>query len=159
MTAFFGPGYAPGGTALAVLVVGFVTDSATGCNTTLLSMLGHSGLVLMNGLAGGVVTVCLCLLLVPSLGITGAAAAVTVARSLVNVMATTEIWRLQRMHPFSAATARIMAAGILAALLGLLSRWQLGLGGAVMSLSLPIALVTASYFALLRMTRVSWRMT
>ncbi|MGB9103951.1 MAG: polysaccharide biosynthesis C-terminal domain-containing protein, partial [Terriglobales bacterium] len=158
MSTFFGPGYDAGAAALAILVFGFVVDGATGCNTTLLSMVGRSGLVLMNGLAGGVATVCLCLLLVPSLGITGAAVAVTVARSLVNVMATTEIWRLQHMHPFSGATAKIMAAAISAALLGLLCWWQLGFDDASIALSLPIALVAASYFALLRMTRVSWRM-
>lgn len=156
MSTFLGPGYDAGAAALAILVFGFVADGATGCNTTLLSIVGRTGLVLLNGLTGGVVTVCLCLLLVPPFGITGAAVAVTIARSLVNLMATAEIWHLQRIHPFSSATAKVLLAACAAAVLGFAGWQRLGFSSTLMMVAGPMLLVLASYFALVRISRISW---
>ncbi len=156
MSAFFGATYAAGGTALAVLVLGFVADGATGCNTTLLSALGKSGLVLLNGMTGGVLTVIACFLLIPVWGITGAAWAVTLARMTVNLMATAEIWRLKQMHPFSHATWKLALAAAVAGLVGLLCSRQVVPTGTVLAWAVPVLAVVISYGVLLRVARISW---
>lgn len=151
LTSFFGASYAAGAGALSVLVLGLLADSATGCNGTLLSMIGRPWLVLMNGIAGGVLTVCLCFLLIPKYGLLGAAVAVTVSRSLVNVLATYEIWRIQALQPFSMRTAKILASAIPGLCAGIVGKSLFSAGlRDIMALFLSIVLVLVSYFVAVR---------
>ncbi len=159
MLKFFGPHYAKGAMALAILVVGFAADGAVGCNTTLLSMIGKPWLVLLNGLSGGVLTVFLCALLIPHHGMTGAALAVTVSRVVASAMATLEIWCLQRIHPFGNTTLKTVLAAAAAAALALACRHQVdSTGASILMLGVSIGIVLAAYFAVLRLTRLQWSM-
>jgi O-antigen/teichoic acid export membrane protein len=116
MGTLFGSAYEAGGTALSLLVLGFVIDSATGCNTTLLAMVGRSGLVLLNGALGGVALLSLCVVLIPRWGTAGAALATVTSITITNSMATIEIWKLYRLLPFSWITLKLFAAGIAVAM-------------------------------------------
>ncbi len=158
LSAFFGPGYAEGALALAVLTVGFVADGATGCNTSLLAMIGRPWLVLINGLAGGVLTVAICWLAVPRYGIVGAALAVSLARVATNGLATAEIWREQGWQPFSRTTLKVAGATLFALALGLILRHAFVAGTEVSAYRLlaPIALMVASYALVLRVSGLSW---
>ncbi len=151
MSSFFGASYAAGAGALSVLVLGFLADSATGCNGTLLSMTGRPWLVLFNGLAGGVLTVALCLLLVPKYGVLGAAVAVTVSRSLANILATYEIWRIQGLQPFTMRTVRILLGALFALASGIAGKslFRVELAG-ILPLFSSILLVLFSYLLALR---------
>jgi O-antigen/teichoic acid export membrane protein len=117
MRAFFGSAFEAGGSALSLLVLGFVVDSATGCNTTLLAMAGRSGLVLLNGTLGGVTLLSLCFILVPRWGIAGAALATMLSITVTNSLATLEIWSLYRLQPFSRIALKLLAAGVVVAIL------------------------------------------
>jgi len=127
MTTFFGVSYAQGAVALAWLVLGCVVDSATGCNTTLLAMVGKPWLVLINGLVGGTLAVLLCCFLIPRLGISGAAIAVTAARACANLLATLQLWKFLALQPFSSRTLRLILPAGVTALAGLAIRSQLSL--------------------------------
>lgn len=116
MGTFFGSAYEAGGSALSVLVLGFVIDSATGCNTTLLAMVGRSGFVLLNGALGGVALLSLCFILIPRWGLAGAALATVASIAVTNSLATLEIWRLYRLLPFSRIALKLVAAGIAVAI-------------------------------------------
>ncbi len=155
MSGLFGPVYAEGGTALAVLALGLAVDGATGCNTTLLSVMGRPWLVLMNGLISGVVTAVLCFVLIPHNGMVGAAFAVAVGRATANVMTTTQIWHLQTLQPFDGLTAKILAAGVVAAAIGLLGRSQVDAGSLPVVL-LAVAAVIGAYVIILRLMRLQW---
>ena len=151
MRAFFGSAYEAGGLALSLLVLGFVVDSATGCNTTLLAMAGRSGLVLLNGILGGATLLSLCFMLIPHWGIAGAALATVSSITVTNSLATLEIWRLYRLQPFSRIALKLLAAGLVVAILMIFWRdlvlplmWP-GLLG--LALSAGVALL--AYFALL----------
>ena len=117
MGAFFGSAYEVGGSALSLLVLGFVVDSATGCNITLLAMAGRSGLVLLNGTLGGVALLSLSFLLIPRWGIAGAALATVSSITVTNFFATLEIWQLYRLQPFSRVALKLLAAGVAVAIL------------------------------------------
>jgi O-antigen/teichoic acid export membrane protein len=158
MTVAFGSTYGDGATALAWLVAGCVVDSATGCNTTLLAMVGRSWLVLANGIVGGVLTVLLCWLLVPRFGIAGAAFSVTAARVCVNALAAAELWKLQRLQPFAQSALRVVVPGISAAVVGFCFRnyFVVPAFGAVGSLAFSVAAVLAVYLAALRLAGVQW---
>jgi O-antigen/teichoic acid export membrane protein len=116
MSALFGSAYEAGGAALSLLVLGFVVDSATGCNTTLLSMAGRSGLVLLNGVLGGATLLSLCLVLIPRSGLAGAALATVSSITVTNTLATLEIWKLYRLQPFSRITLKLLEAGVAVAI-------------------------------------------
>jgi O-antigen/teichoic acid export membrane protein len=117
MGAFFGRAYEAGGSVLSLLVLGFVVDSATGCNITLLAMAGRSGLVLLNGTLGGVALLSLSFILIPRWGIAGAALATVSSITITNCFATLEIWKLYRLQPFSRVALKLFAAGVVAAVL------------------------------------------
>jgi O-antigen/teichoic acid export membrane protein len=151
MRTFFGSAYEEGGLALSLLVLGFVVDSATGCNTTLLAMVGHSGLVLLNGTLGGVTLLSLCFIAIPRWGISGAALATVSSITVTNFLATFEIWRLYRLQPFSSIALKLLAAGVMAAILMVFWRdlvlplWRPGLLGLAASAGVGLL----AYFALL----------
>ncbi len=155
MAGLFGPGYADGGTVLAILVLGCAVDGATGCNTTLLSVIGKPWLVLLNGLVSGAATIVLCVFLIPHYGMLAAAFAVTMARTIANAMTTIQIWYLQRLQPFDGSTLKIIGAGAAAATLGIIFRAQLSAGGFPMLLP-AIALIFCSYLLVLRLTGLQW---
>jgi O-antigen/teichoic acid export membrane protein len=126
MRNFFGTGYEAGGVVLGLLVAGLVVDSATGCNTTLLSMGGRSGLVLVNGLAGGVTVLILGLVMIPRWGIAGAGFATSCSIIIVNILATMEAWKLYGLQPFSPTVVKVGLAGVLVAGFGVgWRRWVL----------------------------------
>ena len=116
MRIFFGSAYEAGGSALSLLVLGFLVDSATGCNTTLLAMVGRSGFVLFNGTLGGVTLLSLGFILIPRWGIAGAAMATVSSITVINALATLEIWRLYRLQPFSAIALKLLTAGVAVAI-------------------------------------------
>ena len=159
MRTFFGSAYEAGGPALSLLALAFVVDSATGCNTTLLAMAGRSGLVLLNGLLGGAALLSLCIVLIPRWGLTGAALATVSSIVVTNCLATWEIWKLHRMHPFSHIALRLFAAGIVVATL--MTYWRnlvlplLWPGLLGLAASAGVALL--AYFALLLLIAPNFR--
>lgn len=157
MARFFGPSYARGGAALALLVAGFAADGAAGCNTTLLSMVGKPWLVLTNGLVGGIVAVSLCVLLIPHYGMVGAAMAVTLARCTATGMGTFEIWRLHGLHPFSPSLRKLLLAALSATVLACLWKQQLQMARlqSFPVLAAAVAVVFSGYILTLRLSRFS----
>jgi O-antigen/teichoic acid export membrane protein len=157
MARFFGPSYARGGTALALLVAGFAADGGAGCNTTLLSMIGKPWLVLTNGLVGGVVAVSLCLLLIPRFGMSGAALAVSLARCIAAGMGTFEIWHIHDLHPFSRSLGKLLLAAGLAGILGFAWKQQLQVATtqSFLVLAVGVAVVFSGYILVLWLSRFS----
>ena len=158
MTTFFGESYAGGAAALAWLVVGCVADSATGCNTTLLAMVGKPWLVFTNGLAGGVLTIVLCVQLIPHFGIAGAAVSVTAARVCVNGLATIELWKLEHVLPFTKDTWRLAVPAACTLALGafLKNQYPARLQGGVLTLAIASAAMLIIYAVGFRVAGMKW---
>ncbi|MGA9565870.1 MAG: oligosaccharide flippase family protein [Candidatus Korobacteraceae bacterium] len=158
MTTFFGESYAGGAAALAWLVVGCVADSATGCNTTLLAMVGKPWLVFTNGLAGGLLTIVLCVQLIPQFGIAGAAFSVTVARVCVNGLATIELWKLEHVQPFTKDIWRLVVPSVCSLAMGLFLKNQYSsrLQGGVITLAIASAALLTIYVIGLRVAGMKW---
>ena len=81
----FGPRFAGGYAALIVLIASQIVNSATGPSGLVLVMTGRTGWRLANATAGVVLTLALSAVLVPKWGGLGAAVAVAIASSLLNV--------------------------------------------------------------------------
>jgi O-antigen/teichoic acid export membrane protein len=82
--AMFGPGFAAGYSALAILVVGNLVNSATGPVTTVAIITGRQRAAASIYAWATVADLVLCVLLVPRLGSVGAAIATAVSMSLWN---------------------------------------------------------------------------
>jgi O-antigen/teichoic acid export membrane protein len=123
----FGAEFAAGSTALLVLSAAMLVDLATGNVTVMLLMGGKSSWNLLNALGAVILNIGLNLLLLPRIGITGAAIAWAASILLENVAAMIELRILLRLNPFgpgwwlAAGQATLCFAG-----LGLLARTVLG---------------------------------
>lgn len=116
MLRVFGHRFAlPGATALTILAVAELYDMGTGNITLVLLMGGKSSWNLMNAGACLVVNVALNLVLIPRLGITGAAIAWAAAIFVENTASVLEVRYLLRLSPFGSGYAPIaLSAGVLA---------------------------------------------
>lgn len=98
--AVFGPEFSAGAAALLVLSLAMLLNVGTGSVTVLLLMAGKSSWNVLNTLAALSVNVGLGLVLVPRIGITGAAVGWAAGIAVDNLAALVEVWLLLRLHPF-----------------------------------------------------------
>jgi O-antigen/teichoic acid export membrane protein len=111
--AIFGPEYADEGVAVVVLMsVAMLFAVATGPADTLLLMSGRSALSLINSLTALALDIGLCLVLIPKMGITGAALAWAVAVSIRCALAVVQTRFTMRIVSFGPAAIAVALANI-----------------------------------------------
>ena len=91
LLGLFGPEFVAGYPALVVLLVGQIVNAATGSVGVILGMTGHAGRLFVNAGLTAVLTVVLNVLLIPRLGIVGAALATSVSLATVNIVRTVQV--------------------------------------------------------------------
>jgi O-antigen/teichoic acid export membrane protein len=129
----FGAEFVAGGTALLILSLAMLVDLSTGNVTVMLLMGGKSSWNLLNALGALLLNVGLNLLLVPRIGIAGAALAWAASIVFENLAAIIELRYLLRLNPFgrgwwlAAGQSALCFAGIGLLLSGLLGRSLLSL--------------------------------
>ena len=110
----FGSGYrADGVTVVVVMAIGMMLAMAAGPLDTLLLMAGGSTTSLWNTITALVVDIGLCLVLIPLWGITGAAVAWAASVVVRNAMTLVQVYRMNRITPFSRASAVVAGAAVL----------------------------------------------
>ena len=126
-TALFGHKYQIADTALVILSLSTLANTGTGCNGMVLLMAGRSGVNLAMAGIGLAINVGLGVLLIPHLGLTGAAIGWTATILFSAAFASTLLWKLYRISPFGPGYPRIAAAAILCyAVPGLVLRLAFG---------------------------------
>jgi O-antigen/teichoic acid export membrane protein len=125
--SLFGPGYESGVPVVVILALGMLVGIAAGPVDIALLMLGRSGQSLRNNMAALITNLVLNLLLVPVLGITGAAVAWSTAIVISNALPT---WQVRPVLG-NAGDRRTLLAGSLAVatfavlpLLGRVAGWD-----------------------------------
>jgi O-antigen/teichoic acid export membrane protein len=107
----FGPEFRAGSTALVILAAGQLVNAFTGSVGALLVMTGHERDV-AAGLAVGVATgIVLDLLLIPGLGITGAAIGGAAAMSVWNVTLSVVLYKRLGIHATALGPIRLRRRG------------------------------------------------
>lgn len=112
----FGHGYGAGSTTMIIIALSMMLATGCGFVDIVLVMAGRSGYSLANTLGALVVNVVLNLLLIPHLGLTGAALSWSVAIAINNLAPLIQVRRSMGLHPFGRGTA--LAAGLNALLFG-----------------------------------------
>lgn len=101
LNLFFGSAYMAAAPALRILSIGLIISNLFGPNGSTLIAMGKSRFVMWSALAMAIVNVFLNIVLIPPLGIVGAATASAVSLILGNVILTTRVYSLCRAQPLS----------------------------------------------------------
>lgn len=116
MHLLFGSEYVVAGTALTVLAFGKFFSASTGQLSSYLKAKGHTKIIFWNTSANFVLNIGLNILLIPRIGILGAAIATAGSMIFVNSLLLMEVYRFDGTHPFNSKMIYTIPA-ILAALI------------------------------------------
>jgi O-antigen/teichoic acid export membrane protein len=100
LSLLFGSRYTTAATALWILSLGAFINTILGPNGNALVAYGETRMVLYCSLAAAAIDVVLCLLLVPRIGISGAAIATASALGVSSIMYSSLLWIRHKLHPF-----------------------------------------------------------
>lgn len=123
LNALFGSSYAEANVALVlrILASGMLFHVLTGPNAVTLVVLGKTKLNLIDNLVGAFVNLALNFLLIPPLGMIGAAIPSAISLALVNVLKSAQIFTMHRIHPFTPNYVKpLVASGVLITIIYLL---------------------------------------
>jgi O-antigen/teichoic acid export membrane protein len=118
LLGLFGPEFADGATALGVLALASVMNAVTGTSGAVLDMTGHTRVKLVNSTLSVGLGILLNLLLIPPLGVMGAAVSVVGSVSLVNLLRVGEVRWLVGVSPYDRTWLKPILAGAGAAVVG-----------------------------------------
>ena len=108
----FGKEYTVAGTALAVLALGNLFNAAVGQLGGFLKSAGHTKTILYSNTISLVLNLALNILLIPSLGIVGAAIATASSTLLFVALLVFETYRHENIHPFHGKMLTTVIAGL-----------------------------------------------
>src|SRR5436305_9037063 len=118
LTAVFGKGFTVSTTIVVVLVVGKLTDAATGPCGLMLNQSGRVALNMVDNVGVLVANVFLNVYLIPRYGILGSAIAWAISLIAVNVARVVQVWTTMHMLPFAVSTAKGLVAAAAAMVAG-----------------------------------------
>jgi O-antigen/teichoic acid export membrane protein len=146
----FGHGFHGGALTLSVLAIAAFAGAATGSVTVILLMGGKSSWNLINTSAALGADLIVGILLIPHLGLLGAAISTDIGLLIANLLPVVQVFRLYRMHPFGEGFRVAMAASLgCFAVIGIAIRLRFG---QTLPAALLYALASCSVYAL-----VVWR--
>ena len=144
----FGSDFTAGSGTLVLLAFSQLINAGTGTAGLMVLMSGRSQMELLNVAVSLVVNVALCILLIPSLGMIGAAIANVSAAGVINLMRAAEVWIFLRMHAYDRDYIKPILAGAGGALMVFLEGRFVNLGSSLVALLVPAATLVAVYIIL-----------
>jgi O-antigen/teichoic acid export membrane protein len=124
--SLFGTAFPIAAGCLLLLALGHWVNTWTTFAHSILLMSGHSRLAMWNSIGTGILLLFLNWLLIPRLGITGAALAVSLSLTIGGLLRVGEVWLMYGLHPFSVELLKPVGAGLAALLAGYVLRGFLG---------------------------------
>jgi len=143
----FGAGFTAGSVALVLLATGQMLNAATGAAGLMVLMSGRSRLELLNVATTLAIDVALCVTLIPSYGLVGAAIANMVSLAVVNIMRVIEVWYFMRMHAYDRSYFKPLLAGAAGAAVAALSGYLVIGTGSLARVGLLAVMLLAIYVA------------
>jgi O-antigen/teichoic acid export membrane protein len=110
----FGKSFVGGATALIILAWANLVDVGTGMCGTILSMTGHTKLKLVNNIISIALSIGLNVLLIPRLGIVGAAISALIVFTALNTIRILQVYHLMRLIPYNLTFLKPIGAGLIA---------------------------------------------
>lgn len=148
----FGAEFGVGHTALSILALTMLYVAATGNNLGILVVSGRSATSLWIGMLTLGINVALNLVMIPRLGINGAAIAWSISLIVSNTLISVVLYRAYRLHPFGPAFSRVaLLSTVMVGLPALVLRTALG--AHVEAFVLTSVVAGGAYLALLWRSR------
>lgn len=113
----WGKAYVDGSICLIILCIGQLINCSVGSVGYMITMIGKSKINLANMSAILLVNIALNLLLIPRLGIIGAAVSVTASLVLINIIRLAEVFFILKIHPYRVDFFKPLLAGGIAVLI------------------------------------------
>jgi len=101
LNILFGAEYTQASVVLRLIAIGFFSHIFLGPNGMTLLVMGNTKLIFVNSIIKTVINIILNFLLIPPLGLTGAAVASASSLVLGNSLASTELFLIHKIHPFT----------------------------------------------------------
>jgi len=101
LNLLFGASYIPAANALRILSFGLIISNLLGPNAATLTATGHPRFLMWATLTAAILNIVLNILLIPPLGIVGAAIASAISLILANIIRTAKLYLLYRAQPLS----------------------------------------------------------
>jgi len=117
LNLFFGESYIAAAPALRILSICFMLRNFFGPNAGTLYAMGESRFVMWSVLLAAIINVLLNVLLIPPLGMIGAAIALTVSLTLSSAIVSIRLYKLCRAQPLSLNLIKPVVASVVLALL------------------------------------------
>lgn len=149
LALFFSRTYLPATTAVSILVVGYLVNSSFGPEGMLIEGLGHTRLTLLNTILIISTNLALDIILVPRLGIVGAAIGTAIGLSVGGFAGLAELYYLRGLHPLSISLAKIWIAGLIGGAIGYAFNIGSDFPQIWRALLVPIAVCSVYYISLL----------
>lgn len=122
--SIFGESFVGGATALIILAWANLVDVGTGMCGTILSMTGHTKLKLVNNIVSISLSIGLNILLIPRLGIVGAATSALLVYVALNFIRILQVYYLMRLTPYNLTFLKpVLAAAIAFGAIFALKTW------------------------------------
>jgi O-antigen/teichoic acid export membrane protein len=155
LLSIFGNDFTAGETGLIILAFGPLASASTGLCGKVINMTGYTKLAFVNSSFFLFFTVVFSLLLIPHLGVTGAALATTLSIVIRNAMQMLEVYYLQRILPFSRSLLKPIAAGLIAAGVTLLIKTRVVSSSSIVQFVVGVAFLWGTYLLFLLLLKVS----
>lgn len=108
----FGAEYVDGAAALSILAIGFTIHTVAGFNSSALTAIGRTELVVYDNVFAAVLNVALNFLLIPEFSFIGAAVATTISYVALNFLYSYHLYRETGIHPYSRTIGRLATGGV-----------------------------------------------
>ena len=113
---FFGQEYLGAGPALQILALAFLSVPFLGPQGSTLMAMGKNNILMYVAIAGAIANISLNFVLIPIMGILGAAIATLVSWGGVQLIDLILLYKIARIHPFSKSYLKPMAVSLVASL-------------------------------------------
>jgi O-antigen/teichoic acid export membrane protein len=154
MLSIFGPEFAAGSLSLIILAFGALVYSGTGISATILDFTEHQKVNSINSAFSIAITLGLDILLIPPLGLIGAALAASLSTIVINLISMTEVIFLVRIVPYDKSIFKPVIAGLAAASVTLLINYFLP-GQPMLQLSIGLMILWSVYVITLFAVKLS----
>ncbi len=110
LLAVFGREFTAGVSALVIVAIAELVNAATGVCGPVIAMSDHNRMKVVNSVVWVGVSLAATVVLIPPFGVLGAAVAILVSTTVINVIRVIELWVLMRIIPWDRRTWRPVAA-------------------------------------------------
>ena len=145
MLSLFGSEFRSGAAPLAILAAANLVNAGTGMSGAVLDMTGHTAFKLLNAAVSVALGIALNVILVPSLGLMGAAIAALAVTAGINILPLAEVLLLEHVTPYNRLFLKPIIAGVLAFLVSIGVKSVLGPTGELVQAAAGIPVLFVTY--------------